>query len=71
MAIMPKTTWSDVSRKLEACLADISTWMSANKLKLNEEKTEFIIFKPKHQVGINDELRLQVDKNTVSVAYRQ
>jgi len=71
MAIMRKTTWCDVTKKLDACLADISTWMSANKLKLNEEKTELIIFNPKHQVGVNDELRLQVDKNTVSVAYRQ
>ncbi|KAK2163150.1 hypothetical protein LSH36_84g00049, partial [Paralvinella palmiformis] len=31
------------------CLADISSWMSANMLKLNEEKTEFIIFNPKDQ----------------------
>ena len=46
MAIMPKTTWSDVAKNLEACLADISTWMSANILKLNEEKTELIIFNP-------------------------
>jgi len=37
-------------------------------LKLNEEKTELIIFNPKHQVRINEELRLQVGKNTVSVA---
>ena len=68
MAIMPKTTWSDVAKKLEACLADISTWMSANMLKLNEEKTELIIFNPKHQVRMNEELRLQVGNNTVSVA---
>ncbi|KAK2140999.1 hypothetical protein LSH36_1186g01028 [Paralvinella palmiformis] len=68
MAIMPKTTWSDVANKLEACLADISTWMSANMFKLNEEKTELIIFNPKHQFGINEELRLQLDNNTVSVA---
>jgi len=67
MAIMPRKTWSDVEMKLEACLADISTWMSANMLMLNEEKTELIIFNPKHQVGINEELRLQVGKNTVSV----
>jgi len=37
-------------------------------LKLNKEKTELIIFNPKHQVGINEELRLQVGNNTVSVA---
>jgi len=39
MAIMPKTTRSDVAKKLEACLAGISTWMSADMLKLNGEKT--------------------------------
>ena len=39
MAIMPKTTWSDVAKKLEAYLADISTWMNANMVNLNEEKT--------------------------------
>jgi hypothetical protein len=65
---MSKTTWSDVAKKLEACLADISTWMSANTLKLNEEKTELIFFNPKHQVRMNEELWLQVGNNTVSVA---
>jgi len=65
---MPKTTWSDVAKKLETSLADISTWMSANMLKLKEEKTELISFNPKHQVGIKEELWLQVGKNTVSIA---
>jgi len=37
-------------------------------LKLNEEKTKLIIFNPEHHVRINEELRLQVSKNTVSVA---
>ena len=37
-------------------------------LRLNEEKTELIIFNPKHQVGINEQLRLQVGNNTVAVA---
>ena len=64
MATMAKTTWSHVAKKLEACLADSSTWMSANMLKLNEDMTELIFFNPKLQVGI----RLQVGKNIVSAA---
>jgi len=32
------------------------------------EKTELIIFNPKHQVRMNEELWLQVGNNTVSVA---
>ena len=54
MAIMPKTTWSDVAKKLEACLSDISTWMGANILKLNEERTELSMFNSKHQVRMNE-----------------
>ena len=30
--------------KLNRCLDDIEEWMSANKLKLNPDKTEFIVF---------------------------
>ena len=30
--------------KLELCLADVRSWMQVNFLKLNESKTEFIIF---------------------------
>jgi len=68
MATMPKTTWSDAAKKLEDCLADSSAWMRANMRKLNEEKTLLIIFNPIYQVRINEELRLQVGNNTVSVA---
>ena len=43
--------------------------MSTNRLKLNEEEIELIIiFNPKHQVRVNEELRLQVGNDTVSVA---
>ena len=28
--------------RLERCIADVSQWMSANRLKLNTDKTEFL-----------------------------
>ena len=31
-------------KRLEHCIADVCKWMKSNALKLNEEKTEFIIF---------------------------
>ena len=31
------------------CLQDIKEWMSASKLKLNPDKTEFILFVSKKQ----------------------
>ena len=33
--------------RLEMCIRDICKWMSQNALKLNEDKTDFIIFSPK------------------------
>lgn len=30
--------------KMEACVNDIRTWMIRNKLKINDDKTEFLIF---------------------------
>ena len=38
----------DTISRLEMCIRDICKWMSQNSLKLNEDKTNFIIFSPKH-----------------------
>ena len=35
--------------KLNRCLQDVKEWMSASKLKLNPDKTEFILFGSKKQ----------------------
>ena len=34
--------------KIKACLAEVDLWMTVNKLKLNKDKTEFLIFFSKH-----------------------
>ena len=36
--------------QLQGPVADIHKWMSANMLKLNDEKTEFIMFDTNHQL---------------------
>jgi len=33
-----------VGETIKACIADISTWMYSNMLKLNKDKIEFIVF---------------------------
>ena len=33
---------------IENCLSDIDAWMTTNKLKLNKDKTEFLLFSSKH-----------------------
>ena len=35
-------------KKLEACVAEIKEWMCSNKLKLNDEKSEFLIISSKY-----------------------
>ena len=37
--------------KLESCLADVRSWMQVNFLKLNESKTEFIIFGTRQELN--------------------
>ena len=36
---------SKVATKIENCISEICTWMKANALKINEEKTECMIFR--------------------------
>jgi hypothetical protein len=40
--------------QLEACLHEVKCWMSANWLKLNDSKTEFIIFGAKQHLSVLD-----------------
>ena len=35
-------------RTLDKCINEVKEWMLANKLKLNDSKTEFIVFVNKH-----------------------
>ena len=47
LIINPKDSWDDIANRLERCLSDIQDWMQNNILKLNQDKTELIIFTPK------------------------
>ncbi len=35
--------WQVAIEKLQVCITDVHNWMTCNKLKLNENKTEFIV----------------------------
>lgn len=46
--LTPKSSQAAFSQ-LQQCLCDVQDWMNSNKLKLNPDKTEFILFGSKQQ----------------------
>lgn len=52
MAINPVATRATIAARLEACLSDISDWMTTNILKINQDETELIIVSPKNKPGV-------------------
>ena len=45
------TDQQTAERRLLSCIADIHTWMSSNRLKLNADKTEFIWLGTRQQLS--------------------
>ena len=53
--------------RLERCLEDVKKWLSANKLKLNPDKTEFIVFGSKiHREKLNKSFPVNILGNFLS-----
>ena len=65
LVINSKDKWTSVATRLEACLSDISSWMQSNMLKINQDKTELIIFAPKHQAKDLSDCKLLFDGTIV------
>ena len=52
--------------RLKSCLDDVKKWLSANKLKLNPHKTEFIIFGSKIHEKLNKSFPVYILGNFLS-----
>ena len=57
--------WDRVSSSVEACVDEISAWMRANMLKLNQAKTEMIVFRPKKHASNTCNKTITVGGNTI------
>ena len=55
-----------VISKLEACIEDIRDWMTHNLLKLNEDKTEFIVFGTRQQLEKVDTIAVKIGTETIT-----
>ena len=54
--------------KLSHCLEDVKRWLSTNKLKLNPDKTEFIVFGSKSQrEKLNQSFPVNILGNLISI----
>ena len=56
-----------VLRKLEACIADIRAWCAANKLVLNDSKTELIHFVSRTSTA-TDSVKITIGKSEISAS---
>ena len=68
LVIKPLDNWKNISRRLEICLSDVSVWMRSTMLKLNQDKSELIVFSPKHRVKEFSECYLSFDGTIVTDA---
>ena len=56
---------SEALHRIEGCLTDIVSWMHSNMLKLNEDKTEVILFTSKHNTRHLDKVSVKVGDSVI------
>jgi hypothetical protein len=49
MVIKQNDAWNSIADIFQHCLSNVNSWMQSNVLKLNQDKTELIIFAPKRK----------------------
>ena len=52
---------SDVKAAIESCLHDIQVWMTTNFLKINEDKTKYLIINPARHPIVNQDFDIVFD----------
>ena len=56
----------DAIRRLEECIAEIKTWMTANYLKVNDDKSEFMPVVPRSAAHLLEGLTISIGEVRVS-----
>ena len=65
MSIQQLDNYQQSLNRMEACIADVSKWMKTNILKLNQEKTEMIVFRPKQLDNICTSICLNIGQTVI------
>ena len=50
--------WRDSLARIELCVSEIREWMNQNILKLNDDKTELIVFTSTHKQDLYNDLSI-------------
>ena len=62
-----KSSQSSAKTRLENCVSSISAWMTQNRLKLNAEKTEFMIIGTKRQLSKMSSSAIDINNEIIQV----
>ena len=68
ITISPSASWDTTAYQIQACITDVKRWMSSNLLKLNQDKTEVIIFHPKHVLNVFADQKLTIENSIITPA---
>ena len=58
----------DCIHRMEGCVEEIKNWMARNMLKLNEEKTEFIIFRTHQQLKKIQNITVRISNTNINTS---
>jgi len=68
LAIKPSASWDLTSSHIQACVSEVKTWMGSNMLKLNQDKTEVMLFHPKHLSNPFVDQHITIDNSAITPA---
>ena len=57
--------WRDGLTRIELCVSEIKQWMNQNMLKLNDDKTELIVFTSKYKQDLYNDLSITIGDTVV------
>ena len=56
--------------RIELCVSEIREWMNQNMLKLNDDKTELIVFTSKYKQHLYNDLNITIGDTVVVVVHK-
>ena len=59
------SNWRDGLARIQLCVSEIREWMNQNMLKLNDDKTEFIVFTSKYKQDLYNDLSITIGDTVI------